>query len=157
MIERYSAVRLAPQDYIEVLGARWASQTEDSEPATGIGGNSTGQDDELVFNQHLGVHLVQLRSTDNRSPLSRVCSEYKAAARKAIAHGVPARDILGPLEMDISSFLNHEVGRDSAQYLPRVDKRASLVNKSFEDVDIFVLLANTYLHWNLMRVSTSDC
>ena len=155
VIERNSAIRLAPRDYIEIFGDRWIGDLEDAGPVTETSNSTTRQNDDTVFNHNLAVHLIQPRSANDKSPLSRVCSHYKIAARKAIAHGVPVVDILGPHEMDVSSFLNDEVGRDSAQYLPRIDKWASLVNKSFEDVDVFVLLANVYLHWNLMRVSTS--
>lgn len=154
MVERNNAVRLAPRDYIEIYGERSTEELEGSESATGIGNSSIGQNDESVFNRNLGVHLIQPRSTNDSSPLSRVCSDYKAAARKAIAHGTPAADILGPPDVDVSSFLNSEVGSASVRSVPRVDKWASLVNKTFNDVDVFVLLASVYLHWNLMRVSS---
>ena len=156
-MEKDIAVRPAPRDYIEIFGERWAEASEDSKSATQTSRYPFVQSDELVFNGKLGVHLIQPRSTDDRSPLSRVCSDYKIAARKAIAHGVPAAEILGPSEMDVSSFLNNEAARDSGRSLPRVDRWASLVNKSFEDVDVFVLLASVYLHWSLMRVSSFDC
>ena len=153
MIDRNDAVRLAPRDFLEIFGESWKG---------GLG--SAGQEkersdrfldytDDSVYNSNISVHLIQPRSVHDDSPLSRVASDYKIAARRAITHGTPIEEIFGPAEIDVSAFLDDESATNAELHLPRVDKWASFVNKSFRDVDVFVGLGCLYLHWSLMRVS----
>ena len=90
----------------------------------------------------------------DKSALCRVITEYKTAARTAISHGEVVENVIGPPKIDVSAFLSLESVKDFNEQLPRVDRWASLMNLSFEDVDMFVRLGNIYLQWCLMRVST---
>ena len=156
MVDLDNALQLAPKDYLEIFG-----ESQTGPLASSLGkrmerdDHSQNQSDDSIFNSKLPMHLIQPRSTHDESPLSRVASDYKIAARKAIAHGVPVQEILGFLDVDVSTFLKDDESQNPEQDIPRVDKWASLVNKSFEDVDVFVRLGSAYLHCCLMRVSLS--
>ena len=79
-------------------------------------------------------------------------TEYKIAARTAISYGDSVESIIGPPKIDVSAFFSLESVQDSDEQLPRVDRWASLMNISFDDVDVFVRLGTIYLQWCLMRV-----
>ena len=110
--------------------------------------------DISISNLELAVHLLQPCGKNDISMLSRAISQYKITTRTAIFRNAPVEDVIGPPEIDVSAFLKSKDSKDCKRQFPRVGRWLSLINNTFDDVDVFVRLGCMYLQWHLMRVST---
>ena len=94
-------------------------------------------------------HLIQPLWSADQSPLSKVYVEYRDAARRMIARGTRAEQVLGPEFVSVDLFFRD---RQSSDGFP-VASWACEVCKGFYVIDMQVRLALALLFTYLMRVS----
>ena len=97
----------------------------------------------------LPVHLIQSLVIIENSPLARVYTDYRDAARQMLAEGTPSIEVTGPNFTEVDLFFRDREPRD----FYTASTWASELSKAFgsDGVSIYVQLAGLYLLTNLMK------
>ncbi|KAK7515291.1 uncharacterized protein IWZ02DRAFT_62426 [Phyllosticta citriasiana] len=99
-----------------------------------------------MSNFHVPVHFLQPLWETDPSPLSRVVQDYRDIARQAYSNTLR---VSVQTRTEITAFFRERIIERGAE-VPTTSDWASEMNKSFEDVDIFVRLACLYFQTHLM-------
>lgn len=97
------------------------------------------------------LHLIQPRIVIEDSPLSKVYTGFRDAARQMIATGTPAADIVNSTDVALDLFFRERELFDAFTCA----SWACELCRSFGDVDDTVRLASIFLLTRLMRVCKS--
>jgi hypothetical protein len=98
------------------------------------------------------VYLVQSRLIIEDSPLNKVSTGFRDAARHMIATGTPALEIVHGSDVVVDLFFRERWPTDSFT----CSSWACELCRSFEEVDDFVRIASVFLLTRLMRVCLSS-
>lgn len=109
-------------------------------------GYSTQIQSHQMSNFHVPVHFLQPIWETDSSPLSRVVQDYRDLARQAYSN---TRHVNVQTRTDVTAFFKDRIIERVAE-VPTTSDWASEMNKSFEDVDMFVRLACLYFQTHLM-------
>ena len=134
----------ATPGYVEVFGNLPFSSSIAS------AGYSESIQSQQMLNYRLPIHLVQPIVVIEDSPLSRVYTDYRDAARQLIASGAPLVDILGPQDyVNVDLYFRERQPNDpfSANFW------ACETFKTFDEFDGVVKLGVVALLTPFMRVS----
>ncbi|KAK8169291.1 hypothetical protein IWX90DRAFT_172581 [Phyllosticta citrichinensis] len=99
-----------------------------------------------MSNFHVPVHFLQPLWETDPSPLSRVVQDYRDMARQAYSN---TRRVGVQTRTDVTAFFR-DMTVERGTKVPTTSDWASEMNKSFDDIDIFVRLACLYFQTHLM-------
>lgn len=137
--------RKKPRGYVELFGNLPFSSS------LVANGYSPEIQSHQMSNFHVPVHFLQPIWEVDSSPLSRVVQNYRDMARQAYHN---TRRVSVQTRTDITTFFRENVV-ERGEEVPTTSDWAADMNRSFDDVDIFVRLACLYFQTHLMLVCCS--
>ncbi|KAK8237629.1 hypothetical protein HDK77DRAFT_174153 [Phyllosticta capitalensis] len=132
--------RKKPRGYVELFGNLPFSSS------LVANGYSPEIQSHQMSNFHVPVHFLQPIWEVDSSPLSRVVQNYRDMARQAYHN---TRRVSVQTRTDITTFFRENVV-ERGEEVPTTSDWAADMNRSFDDVDIFVRLACLYFQTHLM-------